>query len=77
MPKLEKIDVEPVVLKKIAARSQGDVRSALTDLDVLTKQKGKIRNEDVYNLFREREESIFYAGEILTYVGPTHTSKRC
>ena len=62
--KLEKIDVEPVVLKKIAARSQGDVRSALTDLDVLTKQKGKIRNEDIYNLFREREESIFYAVKI-------------
>jgi len=62
--KLEKIDVEPVVLKKIAARSQGDVRSALTDLEVLTKQKGKIRNEDIYDLFREREESIFYAVKI-------------
>ena len=62
--KLEKIDVEPVVLKKIAARSQGDVRSALTDLEVLTKQKDKIRNEDIYDLFREREESIFYAVKI-------------
>ena len=51
-------------MKKIAARSQGDVRSALTDLEVLTKQKDKIRNEDIYDLFRGREESIFYAVKI-------------
>ena len=62
--KLENIEVEPVVLKKIAARSQGDVRSALTDLDVLIKQKDKVRNEDIYDLFRERDESIFYAVKI-------------
>jgi len=61
---LEKIEVDPIVLKKIAARSQGDVRSALTDLEVLSIQKEKIRNEDIYDLFREREESIFYAVKI-------------
>ena len=60
----EKIDVEPVVLKKIAARSQGDVRSAILDLDVLSKDKSKIVNDDIYDLFREREESIFYAVKI-------------
>lgn len=57
----EKIDVEPVVLKKIAARSQGDVRSAIMDLDVLTKNKTEIKNADLFDLFREREENIFYA----------------
>ena len=57
----ELVDVEPAVLKKLAARAQGDVRSAVMDLDVLLKDKDKITNEDLFDLFREREENIFYA----------------
>ncbi len=57
----ENIDVEPVVLKKIAARSQGDVRSAVMDLDVLATNKAEVKNTDFFDLFREREENIFYA----------------
>ncbi len=68
----EKIDVEPVVLKKIAARSQGDVRSAVMDLDVLTKNKTEIKNTDLFDLFREREENIFYAVKMVlkSFDGP-------
>ena len=57
----ESVDVESTVLKKIAARSQGDVRSAVMDLDVLLVDNEKITNEDLIDLFREREENIFYA----------------
>ncbi|MEK9635168.1 MAG: replication factor C large subunit [Candidatus Woesearchaeota archaeon] len=60
----EEVKVEPVVLKRIAARAQGDVRSALMDLEVIINDKTEIENKDIYDLFRERDESIFYSVKI-------------
>ena len=60
----EEVKVEPVVLKRIAARAQGDVRSALMDLEVIINDKSEIMNKDIYDLYRERDESIFYSVKI-------------
>jgi len=62
----EKIKAEREVLKSIAARSNGDLRAAITDLETVARNKDKITLQDLEALgYREREESIFDALKII------------
>jgi replication factor C large subunit len=56
----EKIKIEKEVVRALAKRSQGDLRSAMHDLETLSHNKKEIKIEDLEVLgFREREENIF------------------
>jgi replication factor C large subunit len=56
----EKIIAGKEVLRALAKRSQGDLRSALNDLETLVQGKNEIKIENLEVLgFREREENIF------------------
>ncbi|MCP3682438.1 MAG: replication factor C large subunit [bacterium] len=57
--KLEKIDYEENILKSLARRAGGDLRSAITDLQVLCSYSKKLSKEDVNELSaRDRDESV-------------------
>jgi len=59
---LEGLSVDESVIKLIASRSQGDLRSAINDLEVLGRGSGRIREEDLTSLgFRDRQTEIFEA----------------
>ncbi|MBS7609420.1 replication factor C large subunit [Candidatus Bathyarchaeota archaeon] len=59
---LEGLSIDESVLKIIASRSQGDLRSAINDLEVLGRGSRIIRDEDLSSLgFRERQTDIFEA----------------
>lgn len=56
----EKIQAEPEVLKSLARWSQGDMRSALLDLQNLCQGRRALKAGDLETLgFRERESSLF------------------
>ncbi len=56
----EGIEVDGGVLKNLARWSSGDVRSAITDLQMVCEGKDKISEKDLEALgYRERETSIF------------------
>lgn len=56
----EKIEAEPEALKSLARWSQGDMRSALLDLQNLCQGRKSIGAKDLEALgFRERESSVF------------------
>jgi len=58
----EKIDVDDNVLKVLAERSSGDLRSAINDLQTLSSIGKKITEKDLVVLgYREREITIFQA----------------
>jgi len=64
----EGIDVEESALKFIAQRSEGDVRSAVNDLQALAQGKKKLRYEDVSWLaHRDRKEVIFQVLRLILY----------
>jgi len=56
----EEIAIEGDVLKNLARWSSGDLRSAITDLQMMSEGKKEIKAEDLESLgFRERETNIF------------------
>lgn len=56
----EKIKIEKEVLRALAKRSQGDLRSAMHDLETLVQGRKEIKLENLEVLgFREKEENIF------------------
>lgn len=56
----EGIEAKGMTLKHLARWSQGDMRSAITDLEIISKGKGRITERDLESLgFRDRESSIF------------------
>ncbi|MBI4163949.1 MAG: replication factor C large subunit, partial [Candidatus Aenigmarchaeota archaeon] len=58
--KKEGVDADEEVLKNIAKFSGGDIRSAITDLQVVCMAKKKLTQEDLESIgFREREQNIF------------------
>lgn len=57
--KAEKIECTISVIEKIASSSDGDIRGAINDLQLIAAQKNKINEEDVKLWSREREEKIF------------------
>ncbi len=64
--KREGIEGEEIVVKQIAARSEGDLRSAITDLETVASGKKKIEIKDLDALgYREREQNIFETVKII------------
>ncbi|BBL45684.1 replication factor C large subunit [Nanobdella aerobiophila] len=58
----EKINIDENALKLLVERSQGDLRSAINDLQTLSSMNKKISSEDIEALgYRERETNIFRA----------------
>jgi len=58
----EKIKFDEEVLRQIAKKSEGDLRSAINDLEILSQGREKISVEDLESLgYREREKNIFDA----------------
>jgi len=64
----EGIQAEEIALKFIAQRSEGDVRSAVNDLQALAQGKQKLTYEDVSWLaYRDRKEAIFNVLRLVFY----------
>ena len=56
----ENIKVDKIVLRELARRSEGDLRAAITDLEIVSRGKNEIRLKDLEVLgFREKEKIIF------------------
>jgi len=65
---LEGIQADESALKFIAQRSEGDVRSAVNDLQALAQGKKRLTYEDVSWLgYRDRQESIFSVLRMIIY----------
>ncbi len=65
---LEDIQAEEDALKFIAQRSEGDVRSAVNDLQALAQGKKRLTYEDVSWLgYRDRQETIFTVLKMIMY----------
>ncbi len=72
----EGIQADENALKFIAQRSEGDVRSAVNDLQALAQGKQKLTFEDVSWLgYRDRQESIFNVLRMIIY-GKTCSSAK-
>jgi replication factor C large subunit len=73
---LEGIQADENALKFIAQRSEGDVRSAVNDLQALAQGKKRLTYEDVSWLgYRDRQETIFNVLRMIIY-GKTCTSAK-
>jgi replication factor C large subunit len=72
----EGIEADEKALKFIAQRSEGDVRSAVMDLQALAQGKKKLNYDDVLWLgYRDRQDSIFNVLRMIVY-GKTCSSAR-
>ncbi len=73
----EGIQAEENALKFIANRSEGDVRSAINDLQALAQGKRKLTYEDVSWLgYRDRQEAIFTVLRMIIYGKTCEGAKR-
>jgi replication factor C large subunit len=73
----EGISADEAALKFIAQRSEGDVRSALNDLQMLAQGKKKLSYEDVSWLaYRDRKEAIFNILRLIFYGKSTDATRR-
>jgi len=71
--KKEGVEVDRKLLKRIARKNSGDMRSAINDLEAVARGKNEIKKEDLEALgFRDREKEIF---EVLKVVFKTMTAK--
>ncbi len=69
----EGIEAERSVLKRIARKNSGDMRSAINDLEAIARGQDRIEKDDIEALgFRDREKEIF---EVLKVVFKTMTAK--
>jgi replication factor C large subunit len=75
--KAEGIAADEAALKFIAQRSEGDVRSAVNDLQALAQGKAKLSYEDVSWLaYRDRKEAIFNVLRQVFYGKSADAAKR-
>ncbi|HDD46566.1 MAG TPA: replication factor C large subunit [Candidatus Aenigmarchaeota archaeon] len=75
--KAEGIEVDEKVIKNLARWSQGDIRSAIIDLQTLGEGKKKIVERDLEILgYRERENEIFNVLFTIFHSGSIMASKR-
>jgi replication factor C large subunit len=75
--KAEGIAADEVALKFIAQRSEGDVRSAVNDLQALAQGKTRLKFEDVSWLaYRDRKEAIFNVLRLIFYGKSADAAKR-
>ncbi|MBC7130439.1 replication factor C large subunit, partial [Candidatus Bathyarchaeota archaeon] len=73
----EGIQAEEAALKFIANRSEGDVRSAVTDLQALAQGKKVLTYDDVAWLgYRDRQENIFTVLRMIIYARTCDAAKR-
>ena len=69
----ENIKVDKIVLRELARRSEGDLRAAITDLEIISRGKNEIKLKDLEVLgFREKEKVIF---DILKNIFKTSSAK--
>jgi len=62
------VDADEAALKFVAQRSEGDVRSAVNDLQALAQGKKKLAYEDVSWLaYRDRQDTIFNVLRMILY----------
>ena len=74
---LEGINAEEAALRFIAQRSQGDVRSAINDLQALAQGKKRLTFDDVSWLaYRDRKEKIFEVLRLIFYSRTCDGAKR-
>ena len=72
----EGIEADEKALKFIAQRSEGDVRSAIMDLQALAQGKKNLNYDDVFWLgYRDRQDSIFNVLRMIVY-GKTCSSAK-
>lgn len=72
----EGIKAEDAALKSLARWAQGDMRSALSDLQVITKGKVKLTESELETLgFRERESNIFDIMPTLMHSGSPNAAR--
>lgn len=65
---VEGVDADEAALKFVAQRSEGDVRSAVNDLQALAQGKKKLAYEDVSWLaYRDRQDTIFNVLRMILY----------
>jgi len=75
--KREGITPDEAALKFIAQRSEGDVRSAVNDLQALAQGKTRLTYEDVSWLaYRDRKEAIFSVLRLIFYGKSAEAAKR-
>jgi len=75
--KSEGIAADEAALKFIAQRSEGDVRSAVNDLQALAQGKTRLTYEDVSWLaYRDRKEAIFNVLRLIFYGKSADAAKR-
>lgn len=73
----EGIQADENALKFIAQRSEGDVRSAVNDLQALAQGKKRLTYDDVSWLgYRDRQETIFTVLKMIIYGKTCHGAKR-
>ncbi len=73
----EGIEAEESALKFIAQRSEGDVRSAVNDLQALGQDKKRLTHGDVSWLaFRDRKEAIFDVLRLILYARSCEAARR-
>ncbi len=64
----EEVQADPNALRFIAQRSEGDIRSAVNDLQALAQGRKKLRYEDVsWFGYRDRKDSIFNVLKMIMY----------
>ena len=72
----EKIKADKEVLRQLAKRSEGDLRSAINDLEAVSQGKKEITAKDLEALsYRERETSIFDALKMIFKTQTALTAK--
>jgi len=75
--KREGIEADEAALKFVAQRSEGDVRSAVNDLQALAQGKTRLTFEDVSWLaYRDRKEAIFSVLRLIFYGKSADAAKR-
>jgi len=73
----EGIQVDETALKFLAQRSQGDVRSAVNDLQALAQGKKRLKYDDVSWLaYRDRQENIFNVLKMIIYGRTSYGAKQ-
>ncbi len=69
----EGVEADRSLLKRLARKNAGDMRSAINDLEAVARGQNKIKKEDLEALgFRDREKEIF---DVLKVVFKTMTAK--
>jgi len=73
----EKISIKGDILKNLARWSQGDLRSAITDLQIISLGKEEIDEKDLESLgYRERQNTIFNILPTIFHSGSINTTRK-